>query len=283
MVEVIKAGLFDTIQDQGRMGMQAYGVPYSGPMDAYTATLGNAILGNAKEAAVMECTILGPQLKFQTPTRICITGALMQPRLNGIVIKNNRVILVQKNDILSFGRLEYGCRSYISVLGGFRTKLVLGSRSLYQGITPRFKLATGDQLPVSNVLDPHTIAGLATIKTQDKHFQKQDIEVFVGPEFEQLSLEQRALLFQQTYSVATSSNRMAYQFNETLPNTLAGIITSVVLPGTVQLTPSGQVMVLMRDGQTTGGYPRILQLSEEAINVLSQKPFGAKIRFKCIK
>jgi allophanate hydrolase subunit 2 len=67
--------------------------------------------------------------------------------------------------------------------------------------------------------------------------------------------------------------------NETIPNTLPSILTSAVLPGTVQLTPSGKLIILMRDCQVTGGYPRVLQVSEESINRLSQKITGDKIQF----
>ncbi|WP_299275048.1 biotin-dependent carboxyltransferase family protein [uncultured Psychroserpens sp.] len=282
MVDVLKAGLFDTIQDFGRFGMQDYGVPYSGVMDTYSATLGNSILGNEKGAAVMECTINGPQLKFNTATLICITGALMQPNLNGQTVRNNKAISVKENDVLRFGKLQYGCRCYISVLGGFRTEIVLGSRSMYQGITSKFKIERGDKLPISSFHNSNTDS-LVSIKVNEKHFQTLDVDVFMGPEFKQLSVAQQKLLFHQTFSISTESNRMAYQFNELFVNDLDEIITSLVLPGTVQLTPSGQLITLMRDGQTTGGYPRILQLSKDAINILAQKSLGDKIRFKCIK
>ena len=92
--------------------------------------------------------------------------------------------------------------------------------------------------------------------------------------------EQIIKLFNQEFTVFKENNRMAYQFQELVTNNLKDIITSLVLPGTVQLTPFGKLIVLMRDCQTTGGYPRVLQLKESSINLLSQKKVGDKIKFK---
>ena len=81
------------------------------------------------------------------------------------------------------------------------------------------------------------------------------------------------------YSISKDNNRMAYQILPVLKNSLESILTSPVLPGTVQLTPSGQLIILMRDCQTTGGYPRILQLTERSINILSQKTTNSVVKF----
>ncbi|MCB0382469.1 MAG: allophanate hydrolase subunit 2 family protein, partial [Psychroserpens sp.] len=109
-----------------------------------------------------------------------------------------------------------------------------------------------------------------------------EIEVFKGVEFYSLSEAAQALLFSTEFTVSNKSNLMAYQVDETITNTIEPIITSSVLPGTVQLTPSGTLLFLMRDAQITGGYPRVLQVAETSINRLSQKIFGEKFRLKCI-
>ncbi|MCD2259113.1 5-oxoprolinase subunit C family protein [Psychroserpens luteolus] len=281
MIELLKAGLLDTIQDSGRMGFQEFGIPFSGAMDNYSYTLANSILGNPSDAAVIESTIVGPKLKFHADTSICITGAQMQPAINGNPVRNNIEISVKVNDVLSFGKREYGCRTYIAVAGGFQTKMVMNSRSMYKGITDDVRLKKGDVLPIvgRNYVDSKMFS---SIKIDTTHFYKHSIEVTIGPEYEKLDTHLKELLVNQEFTISMNSNRMAYQFNETLHNSLDGIITSLVLPGTVQLTPSGQLMVLMRDCQVTGGYPRILQLTEASIHVLSQKFLGDMIRFKCI-
>ena len=281
MVEVLKTGLFDSIQDLGRAGVQHFGVPYSGAMDQYAAVLANSILGNATYLALLESTFQGPTLKFQNSTKICITGANANPKVNDLPIKMNTAITVNAGDILSFGKLEYGCRLYIAVLGGFQTEFVMHSRSMYPSITKSHRISKGDILPILEDCAMHHNTRTA-VKTVESHFESTDIEVLKGPEFQLLDPDVRHKLLETSLTVANSSNRMAYQFEERLANDLDSMITSLVLPGTVQLTPSGQLIVLMRDCQTTGGYPRVLPLTEAAINRLAQKNFGKQIRFKLV-
>ncbi|WP_460219115.1 5-oxoprolinase subunit C family protein [Psychroserpens sp. MEBiC05023] len=282
MVEVLKAGLYDSIHDLGRHAVQEYGVPYSGVMDRFSTIKANALLGNHDNAAVLECTVSGPKLRFDTQTQICITGATMNARLNGVFIKNDRVIDINSNDVLSFGTLEKGCRMYIAVVGGFLTEEKMGSRSMYQGITSNFKVKKGDILPVNVNYKKHE-PSFSSIKFPEDYSEDHNIQVLEGPEFNLLNEENQSLLFEQELTIANDSNRMAYQFEERFINDMKPIITSLVLPGTVQLTPSGQLIALMRDCQITGGYPRVLQLTEMSINTMSQKFFGDKIRLKRIK
>jgi len=281
MVEVLKAGLYDTIQDVGRFGCQEFGVPMSGVMDQYSAALANSILGNPINDAVMESVVVGPYLKFNQQTALCISGADMNARLNDLEIKTNIAYPVKSGDILKLGSCNYGCRSYVAVLGGFQTEFEMGSRSMYEGITASHKLNKGAMLPIlkrSNcVLDSY-----ASVKIDVHHFETQELEVYKGAEFEKLDEIQQQKVMSLKYSISKDSNRMAYLLNETIDNSLKGIITSLVLPGTVQLTPSGQLIILMRDCQTTGGYPRILQLTKNSINRLSQKFTSNNISFKCI-
>lgn len=278
MVEVVKAGFYDSIQDFGRIGYQQYGVPYSGVMDRYAASLANSLLGNKVNAAVMEITMTGPTLRFQCNTAICISGADMSPGLNGNKIEINQVVQIKKNDVLSFGKLSCGFRCYLAISGGFNTEEIMQSFSMYKGITSQFKLNKGDILPISETSvfnDKH-----ASIRVDDSYLHTYSIQVFKGPEFFQLSENQKELLFSMEFTVSKDNSRMAYQLEQTFENKLEAILTSLVLPGTVQLTPHGTLIILMRDCQTTGGYPRVLQLKETHIDVLAQKFTGQTIRFK---
>ena len=114
------------------------------------------------------------------------------------------------------------------------------------------------------------------------NFNSKTLKVHKGPEFDRLSISEKENLFSQEFTISKENNRMAYQLSEAVQNNLTPIITSLVLPGTVQLTPSGKLIILMRDCQTTGGYPRVLQLNDKAINILSQKFTNDKIRFTLI-
>lgn len=281
MVKVLKAGFFSTIQDLGRMGYQHYGVPYSGAMDAYSAALANHILGNDTHAAVIEMTMTGATLKFNCEAYICITGADMSPKLNELPIKLCKGVRINSGDVLSFGKLNKGFRAYLAVLGGFKTELVMDSQSMYKDVTASFKLSSNDVLNIC-INNSYTVDKNALVKVKNKHFSTKFIAIFKGPEFDLLTKDQQDFLLQNEFSISKDNNRMAYQLSEVLENSLNPIITSLVLPGTVQLTPSGKLIVLMRDCQTTGGYPRVLQLKESAINVLAQKFTGSIVRFKLV-
>lgn len=280
MIEVQKPGFYSTIQDLGRFEHQQYGVPIGGAMDRFSAKIANALVGNPDNAAVLEITMTGPTLKFLQPTKIGLVGANLTATINETPIQNLQTIQIQKNDVLSFGKLMEGFRSYLAVPGGFQTERIMGSRSMYQHITASVRLQKEDILKI----DDH-IKSRSTLNSKEAiidHLTQETLEVFPGPEFEALSNLQKAVLFAQDFTVSKLHNRMAYQFVEKIPNDISPIITSPVIPGTAQVTPSGELIILMRDCQTTGGYPRILQLSENAINTLAQKYTGKICRFKLI-
>ncbi|MBE9489304.1 MAG: biotin-dependent carboxyltransferase family protein, partial [Bacteroidetes bacterium] len=270
MVKVLKTGFYSTIQDLGRFGFQKYGVPVSGAMDYYSVRIANALLHNNESDAILEIAMSGPTLQFDCDTAMSLSGADMSPKLNGDSIKLHTVINIKKDDILSFGKLNYGFRCYLAVSGGFQTELLMNSRSMYKSITSNYAIAKGDELAILKH-DSFIEKSYASIKINTDHFGLKDIEVFKGPEFELLTKRQQQQLLSKEFTISKDNNRMAYQLEETLENHLKPIITSLVLPGTVQLTPSGKLIVLMRDCQTTGGYPRVLQLKESSIDVLSQK------------
>jgi len=277
-IEVLQPGLFSTIQDLGRFGFQKFGVPHSGVMDRYAMRICNMILGNQEETSVLEITMQGPQLKFNAPTAICISGADLSPQLNENPIEQNSLIKIAKGDILKFGARKSGFRSYLGIKGGFQSEELMNSFSWYEGLTENFRLRKGMKLNyLSNELASNQTH--SALKLDIDYLKDDNVEVYPGPEFDQLTSAQKHQIFNASFKTDESSNRMAVQLKEELVNDLEAIITSPVMPGTVQLTPSGKVIILMRDCQTTGGYPKILQLSEKGIQVLSQKLPGDKIKF----
>ena len=275
MIKVLKKGLHTSIQDLGRFGYRNFGIPLSGAMDTEAAKLSNLILGNDENDAVMEITLQGPRLQFLNAKQIAITGADLNPEINGISIEMNTNISIQKGDIIDFGVRKTGVRSYLAIAGGFQTELVFGSRSFYEGITTKDKIESGDELDFSIMQAP---LDSSFIKFSNQKYDKPKLSVNQGPEFEMLNDEQKQFLFSKAFTLGLN-NRMAYQLKETLANDLSSILSSAVLPGTVQLTPSGKMIILMRDCQTTGGYPRILQLSDESINLLAQKMQHELVKF----
>lgn len=281
MIEIIKSGLYSTIQDLGRFGYENYGVPISGSMDQLSSVLSNKLLGNNDNDAVMEITMTGPILKFLEETKICITGADISPSINDNSIDINRVYQINKGDVLKFGKLKYGLRSYLSVSGGLLAGKIMDSRSMHSSITKSNKITNGDNLKIKKLKNIKTKRTIIKVNYLE-HFKNNIIEVFKGPEFDKLTTKQKQVLLNKTFTISNNNDRMAYQLKESFKNQLDPIITSLVMQGTVQLTKSGKIIILMRDSQTCGGYPRILQLSKKSINKLSQKHMGNRIKFKLI-
>ncbi|SHJ91012.1 5-oxoprolinase subunit C family protein [Pseudozobellia thermophila] len=280
MLKVLKAGLFTTIQDQGRFGLLNKGVPVAGYMDTYSASKVNALLENQPDAAVMEITMTGPSLQFDQDTYICLGGADIPASLNNGQVDRYKVTKIKKGDILTFGKLQRGFRGYLAVKNGFQTPVVLGSRSFFIPVTPKDHLKKGDTVAYTKV--SHFDPKVSELKV-DSFLGENVLYVTQGPEYELLDDKQLEVLFSKAFTVSNENNRMAYQLEEKLPGHAISMLTSATLPGTVQLTPSGKLIVLMKDGQTTGGYPRILQLSDEAISLMAQKKYGDKVRFKLRK
>lgn len=279
MIQVLSSGFYSTIQDLGRFGCADKGVPCSGVMDQYAAELANQIIGNNKHDAVLEIALGKCVLKFNIEIVICISGANLSPIINDNPIGLNKAIQVRKNDILSFGKSIYGMRAYLAVKGGFQTPIKLKSRSFYQGITEQFLLKKDDVLPIVSSVNDSSMKHLS-VKVDMGHFTNINLQSYAGPEYELLSLKQKSQLKTVIFSISKYNSRMGYRLEGLIENELPSMLTSAVLPGTVQLTPSGRLIILMRDCQVTGGYPRVLQLSNQSINRLAQKTTGDKIQFK---
>lgn len=276
---ILSEGMHTSIQDLGRKGYRSYGVPISGAMDKYSAILANKLLNNDEKLPVMEITLTGPKILFEDHSLIVLTGADMSPELNGEALKMNFVYEVKTSDVLSFGALKTGARTYLGVKGGFKTEIKLNSFSYYDGITSSEKVQKGERLKIAS-FDTDLHVSSSKIKVKSTHFNEKELEVTKGPEFNRLTKKHRELLFSKKFKIGTYHNRMGYQLNNKFPPIKNNeIITSTVIPGTVQLTPSGKLIIMMRDCPTTGGYPRILQLTDIAINQLAQKKENDVFKF----
>lgn len=279
MIEVIKSGLATSAQDLGRNGFAAYGVPQSGAMDRYSAKIANLLVGNSESDALLEITQFGPKLKFHVKALVAVTGLKAEIRLNEERIQMNEPFVVEKGAVLEIKRITSGTRAYLSVFGGLQTKMMLGSRSMYEGVTAQSRIKKGDFLTISAFMETK-VNSLSSIRFEREDYTTNKIIVFLGPEFDLLSEKSKDDLIHNEFTISNDSNRMAYLVEEKLVNKLKSILTGPVVPGTVQLTAGGKLILLMRDCQVTGGYPRVLQLSEKSMNVLAQKKAGEKIMFE---
>lgn len=277
MLKVLKSGFFTSVQDIGRYHYRHMGVPISGVMDYRAYNKANSLLENERHAAVLEITMTGPTLLFEEATYIALSGANLSATLNNEPIENYQVYQVNAGDILSYGRLELGFRAYLAVKGGFQFDVILDSQSQYIPLTKENHLIDGYQIAYqeTKAFKPK----ISELKI-DTYFDTIILKVAKAPEYDLLTKSQKAQLFNGSFTVAKENNRMAYQLEEAIDAHEMSMLTSATMPGTVQVTPSGKLIVLMKDGQTTGGYPRILQLTEEAICILAQKKSGDSVQFQ---
>lgn len=278
MVEVLRAGIHTSFQDRGRYGHRDQGVPLSGAMDRYSAQLANQILGNDADAPLLEFVMQGPKLRFEESKHVALAGGTWEAMIDNERIAENQVYTVSAGAELDIKTVSRGMYGYLAVLGGWQVNKILGSCSFYAGISPGMKLKKGDKLPLMSNYTEREKQHAAVIP-ESSLLATETIEVEPGPEFAHLPEKDRTALFRGDFSPTRESNRMAYPLNHDLELSTGEIITGPVQPGTVQLTPSGRLIVLMRDAQTTGGYARILQLTPNAINALAQKRPGEVFRF----
>ena len=276
MIKVIDPGLYSSIQDNGRFGYRNIGVPYSGFMDNESAGLANKIIGNKESQSLIEITLMGPTLLFNNDYTLSITGGDFNSLINNDKIEMYKPIHVKLGDTLKINHTKRGARCYVAISGGIDIKSILGSKSSFKGITSSYFLKKGDEIKIINNNKPNFSFDRKSVFKIDSV-----LHVSKGPEFYMLKKDSLDMLFNKKFTIGVN-NRMGYNFNEKLQVGLKSIISSPVLPGTIQLTPSGNIIVLHRDCQTSGGYNRILQLNEKSLNNLSQLKNGDKIKFKLI-
>lgn len=283
-VKVIKAGMFTSIQDLGRVGYQQFGVPIGGVMDRKSAKLANQLVGNPENAPVLEITILGPTLEFSSDCQIAITGADISPKLNQEEIFNLQTIDVSKKSVLTFGKLRQGCRAYLAIGGDWQVYRFLGSCCLLSQQNEIFPKGSLLQKEDEIFIQPYEKTPIKKVENpyQNKLSNPLLIRVLPAPEFDWFSKKSIAHFFSQDFQISPDSNRMGYRLKgkKIEWETSNELISSGIILGTVQITAEGQAIILLADAQTTGGYPRIVNVIQENINILAQAKPGDWIRFQ---
>ncbi|MFN3996295.1 biotin-dependent carboxyltransferase family protein [Algoriphagus sp.] len=279
---VLKTSPGSSIQDLGRSGQAKFGIPVSGAMDLKSFAWVNHILQNDLNNAVLEISQPGFHLQFDLPTSIAIAGAQALIRLNGEELEGTNFISIKPQDVLEIGAFLTGSRLYMGVRYGFKTPKILNSRSFYQGLTQESHLSKGEKIQYFTDSQAAPILN-AKAKWSSDWYQGEEIQAYPGPDFYLLKEQQRERLFSESFQISQLSNRMGLQLLELLDNKLPELPTNPVFPGTVQITSGGKILILLKDAQVTGGYPRILQLDEESQSILAQKRPGNKIRLKLKK
>lgn len=276
-----KPGLWTTIQDLGRSGFQAFGVPVGGAMDEVSSKIANQLVGNAIEMPVLEIALFGPKIIVEGTAIIALTGANLSAKINGQNAPLYQALLLKNGDKITFGKPQNGCRSYLAIAGKWQVKKWLNSAS---ASTQNGKILTPDSiiqkesqlkiesnLPFKNRVYPKEL--------RPKFPELVRIRVKKGPEFDSFPKHIHDQFFGNLHEISQHFNRMGIQLADVLENFKPNqeLISSGIIPGTIQITNAGQPIILMKDAQTTGGYWRIGNVISEDLNKLAQVKAGDKI------
>lgn len=270
------AGNF-SIQDKGRLKYTKLGVPRASSIDKKLVQKLNAIIGNNKNEAVLEWAIHGPKLTFPKPTYIVISHNNGKTTLNGKSIKAKEKVFVPANSLLKLGAHADYVYQYLIIKGGFQSESILNSQSTlqeyhnFENIVLRYTPVKRTQFEIERPTLQST-----QIKRNDL---VRVINAEPGPEYHLLGIQQLSRL-SGYFSLSSTRNRMGIQFNELMENNLESILSAPIVPGTIQLTSGGKLILLGNDCQTTGGYPRILWLNRKSLVKLYQLHSGIKFRFE---
>ena len=293
-VIVLKPGLLSTLQDAGRPGHAALGVGRAGAVDGPAWQLANALVGNFSGEAAMECTLLGPKLEFTKTTVVALTGATMEASIDGQPIPLWTRCQLPAGSVLELGGMSVGCRAYLAVDGGFDIAKVLGSRSTdlhaRLGHANGRALRAGDELPIgasTSLASAHDINELMSLPWGvDPHpwfdFAFQPLALLPGKHSDLLDDTSQQNLHAGKFILSKDSNRTAGRLEGHTLNLRQPLelISEATLPGTLQLPPSGQPIVLLAEAPVTGGYPRIGQIAAVDLPRLAQRRPGDAVCFR---
>lgn len=277
-LQVVRAGMYTTIQDAGRGGHRALGVPLSGTADSLARRVTNALVGNPDDAAVLEFTLVGPELRFERDAVIAVGGAEFGD------VPRWRPVVVRAGTTLWLGAARAGCRGYLAIAGGLDVPVVLGSRSTYErgglgGVAGR-ALHDGDTLSVPVV--HRRVHGRWRIDERilPAYSSSPVVRVISGLHASEFD----AGWLGRSYSVSAHSDRMGVRLQgEALVRRTGGELASLpVAPGTIQVPPDGQPIVLLADAQTIGGYPHVAHVATVDLPLVAQLRPGDTVRFQLI-
>ena len=282
-LHVIRPGLLTTIQDVGRWGYQASGVPVAGPMDDFSHRLANLLVGNARDAATLEVTLIGPELEFGVSSVVAVSGADFEVTCNGQPIPMNTSTAIPRGGRLTFGRRAAGARAYLAVRGGVQTIPLLGSRATHLvsamgGVKGR-ALVSGDRLPIAESTgagSPRRAIGLAL-----PNAGRARLRIVPGPQVEWFQQQASATLVGVSFRVSPRSNRMGYRLEgpPLLRQRHEEPISEPLAFGAIQVPAAGEPILLMADRQTAGGYPKIAGVIAADLPLAGQLAPGDFIEF----
>lgn len=292
-LKILKAGMLDSIQDMGRFGYRQFGINPTGCMDNYAAAIANSLVGNDVNEAVIEIHFPGPIILFEDSVLIAIAGAELNASIKGNNIPINRPVAIKKNETIQFHSLKNKSRCYLAIKGGIKLNKWLNSCSTNLkaeagGFKGR-KLLKDDVIELNH--DPFEFSLSEEVPFKILPWQasenpanvpSEEILVIEGSEWNWIDLHSQKKFLKNPFFISHNSDRMGYRLASEPLNaaTKSELISSAVSFGTIQLLPDGQLIILMADHQTTGGYPRLGSVISAHLSRLAQMKAGDEIHFK---
>ncbi len=285
-----RPGILTTVQDLGRLGSRRFGINPGGVMDPAAARLINIVLGNIDSEAVLEIHFPAPQIIFEKEGVAAIGGADFLPHLDGEPLQTWQVFRANPGAILTFAGKGSGNRAYLAVKGGVEIERWLGSSSTNLiagrgGFSGR-RLEANDRIDfISFALD--NLDSTATRISPwiiPPYNSSPTVRVIPGAEFQNLSDQSREIFLNRQFEVSSKSDRMGFRLigQAVELSDRSEMISSAVSFGTIQALPDNQLIILMADHQTTGGYPRLAHVISRDLPLIGQLGPGDKVAFQLV-
>lgn len=283
-----KEGLLSTIQDSGRNNFRRFGINPNGAMDETAARLINILLGNNENEAVIEMHFPAPEIVFEEDAIFALGGADFGAKLNDEKIENWKIYFAEKDSVLKFTEKVFGNRCYLAVKGGFKIEKWLDSAST--NLTAKIgglngeKLKTNDRIYFNQKFKPQTSKLKISNSLLPFYSRFPTVRIIEGAEFESLTAISERDFLNENFTISQNSNRMGFRL-EGKPLYLLEkkeLVSAAVDFGTIQLLPDGQIIILMADHQTTGGYPRLGNIISIDLPLAAQLGASDKIGFHLI-
>ena len=280
LLEVLDTGLGATFQDRGRAGWRRFGVPAGGAMDDHAATWANTLLDNSPDAPVVELLLQGARFLAMHDCWIAVCGADAAAN-----VPLWRAVRLRANEEVCFPRNRSGVWTYLAVEGGFDAPMLLGSASVYARGRLGTPLVRGDVLlraPGAPFRLPKSVAGRSLAWEERRNYDATPLlRIWPGPQWKMFSEADRAALLEQTWTVASQSDRVGYRLSgRPLAPGQWQMISEPLRVGVVQVPEDGRPIVMMRDGPTVGGYPKLGVVDAHDVARLAQCRPGLGVKFR---
>lgn len=294
MIEILTTGLPNTVQDLGRPGHLALGVSHGGAMDRQALAIANLLLGNEPSAAGIEVALHPFRLRAHVDTAVAVTGTDCAVSVGDRPCPPWWATTIRAGETLVLEAPRVGARSYIAFAGGLDLPLIMGSRATdvkgnFGGLAGR-GLSRGDRLALNPAQQCPLPAGGLGVALEERRGAADGLASAIGlrvlpaAEFDAFTPEAQAAFTGSEWSITNDANRMGYRLSGATLSLVSPLelLSHGIVPGTVQVPPSGQPIIQLADANTCGGYPKIATVIEADLWRLAQAPVGARLRFSAV-